>query len=218
VVGIAGDTRSQRYNALRWDRYPILYTAFAQRAQPKRQYASAPTLYITLRGGSALNRSIVANSVDELDPSVPVGNFQATGEIVSSLTSQPRMRAAIFAAFGIMAMLLAALGIYGLMLQNVEQRRREIGIRMALGAIRNQIVRLVLSRALALGLTGVLIGTAAAVAMTRVLGAFVYGVSALNAAIFVAAAGLLVLIAVLASYLPARRASSIDPAVVLRSE
>lgn len=219
VIGVVGDTRSQRYNGLQWDNYPIVYSAFAQRQQPARRYPGASTsLSIYLRGRASLDRALVASAVAELDPNVPVASFQSAGEILSGLIAQPRVRAGLFAAFGGLALLLAAVGIYGLMAQNVEQRRREIGIRMALGAVAENIVRLIVGRALLLASAGMVAGIAAALALSRVLRGVVYGVSTVNVGIYAAGVVALIAVAALASYLPARRASKLDPAVILRSE
>jgi ABC-type antimicrobial peptide transport system permease subunit len=132
--------------------------------------------------------------------------------------SQPRFRAVLFGSFASLALVLAALGIYGLLSQAVQQRRRDIGIRMALGATRSLVLRSVLQEALRTVSIGLLLGITGAALATRTLASMLYGVQPENAAILSLAAAILLLTALAASLLPARRAASIDPMQTLRSE
>jgi ABC-type antimicrobial peptide transport system permease subunit len=138
--------------------------------------------------------------------------------IIRSMTSQERMMAVLSATFGVLAVLLAAVGLYGVMAYGVSQRTGELGIRMALGARPADVRRLVLKETLQLILAGAAIGTAAALGLTRLVSAMLFGVKATDFTVFGASILLLGAIAFLAGYLPARRASRIDPMVALRHE
>ena len=129
-----------------------------------------------------------------------------------------RLSTSLLAAFGAAALLLAALGIYGLMAYTVAQRRHEIGIRVALGAERGDLLRLVVGQGMRLALLGIALGVAAAFALTRLLAGLLYGVSATDPLTFVLVATLLGIVALCACYLPARRATKVDPMVALRAE
>jgi len=139
-------------------------------------------------------------------------------ELMADSASAPRLTLVLLGAFAGLALLLAAIGIYGVMSCTVNQRKHELGIRAALGADAGQVLRLVVGGAMALALAGVVIGTAAALALTRVLESLLYGVSATDPGTFAAVAALVALVALLASYIPARRAMRIPPVEALRYE
>jgi ABC-type antimicrobial peptide transport system permease subunit len=120
--------------------------------------------------------------------------------------------------FAVLALLLAAIGVYGVMGYMVAQRRREIGVRLALGAKPRDVINMILGNGLRLTLAGVVAGVAGAVALSRVLAGFVYGVSPLDPATYTAAVGLLAAVAALSAYRPSRQAAAMDPLVVLRDE
>src|SRR6185437_6092384 len=134
------------------------------------------------------------------------------------LRAQPRLRARLLAGFAVFTLVLAGIGVYGVMMQLVEQRRREIGIRMALGAIGTNIVGLVLRRALLVAGLGMMAGVGASAALSRMLSSFLHGVSPLNPLIFGGVLAILIFIAVTASYFPALRATRIEPTEALRAE
>ena len=145
-------------------------------------------------------------------------NVDTLANLLSNAVSRPRLYAVLFGLFAAVAIVLAAIGIYGVLTHAVAQRRREIGIRMALGARPSTILSLVLRQTGVLALTGIGLGLAAAASLTRHLDWMLVNVAPLDAATFAAAALVFVLIALVASYVPARRATRVDPVVALRSE
>jgi ABC-type antimicrobial peptide transport system permease subunit len=139
-------------------------------------------------------------------------------ESVNRITAEPRFQARLLGAFAALALLLAAVGIYGVLAYNVAQRTHEIGIRMALGAQAADVLRMILRRTMVLTGTGVVIGIAGALAVTRVLTKFLFGVTPTDPLTFVAVALTLVAAALAAGLIPARRAMRVDPMIALRHE
>jgi putative ABC transport system permease protein len=219
VVGVVGTTRSLRYNAIQWDRYPAVYTSlFQPRRDRNVRNSGALTIFIYLEVARPLSPAVLASAVHQIDPHLPLGEFRSTGEIVSSLRSQPRVRATLLGTFGLLTLLLAAIGVGGVMNQMVEQRRREMGIRIALGAQHSDIHKLILTRSLLLTASGIAVGIVGATVVTHLLRGFVYGISSSDPTIFAAVISLLCTVAMLAAYVPARRAARTDPTVTLRCE
>jgi ABC-type antimicrobial peptide transport system permease subunit len=139
-------------------------------------------------------------------------------EVVSLSTSRQRFNMWLMTVFGASALLLAAIGIYGLMAYSVEQRTQEIGIRLALGAQASQVKNMVVAQGMRLALVGVVIGVAAAFGLARFISTFLFGVSTRDPLVFVGVPLLLSAVALLAVWLPARRASHVDPIIALRYE
>jgi predicted permease len=220
IVGVVGSVRSIRYNQIQWDKYPGVYTSFFQRPNEPRNPADArtQTVFLSIQGDSALNASAIGSAVHEIDAELPMGNLRTTSQIVSELRSQPRVRAVVLGAFGGLTVLLAAIGVAGVTGQMVEQRRRDIGIRMALGALRSDVHGLVLKHALRLAGWGIAGGLLAAAGVARLLRSFLFGISALDPRMFGGVVVLLAGVAMIAAYLPARWAGRLDPMVVLREE
>ena len=140
------------------------------------------------------------------------------GQVFARSTADRRYNALLLGAFAALALLLAVIGIYGVMSYVVSQGAREIGIRLALGAPSRDVMKLVVGQGLVLGAIGVAIGLSAAFALTRLIAGLLYDVSATDLSTFASAAGLLLFVALLACYFPARRATKIDPIVALRRE
>ena len=149
---------------------------------------------------------------------LPVSDVKSMDEIVSVSVSRQRFNMWVMSVFGGCALLLAAIGIYGLMAYSVEQRTQEIGIRLALGAQVSQVKNVVIRQGMLLAIAGVVIGVAAAFALARLITAFLFGVTARDPIVFAGVPLLLALVALLAVWLPARRASQVDPIVALRYE
>ena len=160
----------------------------------------------------------VRAAVASIDAGLPVANVRPMAEVVSAAAGQPRFTTTVMSFFAGIAFFLAALGLYGILAYGVEQRIREIGVRVALGAGRRDILRLIVGNGLGLAATGVIIGVPAALVLTRLMGGVLAGVTNTDPATYVAVVALLSASALLASYLPARRATRVDPLVALRSD
>ena len=160
----------------------------------------------------------VRRSVHEVDKGQPVSDVKTMEEHVSASLARPRLNSAMVTAFAGLALTLAAIGLYGLMSYAVGQRTHEIGIRMALGAERRDVLRLILRQGLVLTFVGAGLGLAGAFGLTRLLANMLYGVTPTDPLTFAAVSAALIIVAGLASYVPARRATKVDPMVALRCE
>jgi ABC-type antimicrobial peptide transport system permease subunit len=153
--------------------------------------------------------------VQALDKDQPIYNVRTYDDVVMNSLGTRRVSMQLFTVFGISALLLAAVGIYGVMAYSVTQRTQEIGIRMALGAQKSDILRLVVKQGMTLTLIGVIAGLAGAFALTRVIANLLFGVGASDPLTFIAISLLLVFVSLIACYLPARRAARLNPVVAL---
>jgi len=160
----------------------------------------------------------IRNAIAQIDKNLPVADVATMDEILSDSVAQPRLQAILLGIFGALAMLLAAVGVYGVMSYSVSQRTSEIGVRMALGADRGDVLVMVCKQGLRLAGIGLAIGLLLALAVTRVMSSVLFGVSPTDPATFAAIVVLLALVALLACYIPARRATKVDPMVALRYE
>jgi putative ABC transport system permease protein len=151
-------------------------------------------------------------------PDLPIVSSLTMDEAVAASVAPPRFRTLLLVLFAVTATLIATCGIYGLMAYAVTQRRREIGVRMALGAKRRDVLRLVLTRALRIVVAGVIVGLLGAFVVTRVLQAFLFGVTPTDPLAFMIVTLLLMAVGLMAAWLPARRATRIDPCGALRAE
>jgi putative ABC transport system permease protein len=156
--------------------------------------------------------------VASIDAGLPLANVRPMTEVVADTANQPRFTTIVMAFFAGAAFLLAAVGLYGILAYSVEQRIREIGVRVALGAARRDIFRLIVGNGLGLALVGVIVGVPAALAVTRMMGGVLTGVTSTDPVTYIAVVALLSASAFLASYLPARRATRVDPLVALRTD
>jgi putative ABC transport system permease protein len=162
---------------------------------------------------AALHSAIV-----EIDPNQPLVKVRTMEENMAATVAQPRFRTWLIAIFAALALVLAAVGVYGVMSYTVTQRTNEIGIRVTLGAQAEDVFRTIVGEGLRLSLIGVGVGIVAALALTRLLRSFLYGVSAYDPLTFLGVAMLLTTVAAAASFFPARRATLVDPMVALRYE
>jgi ABC-type antimicrobial peptide transport system permease subunit len=153
-----------------------------------------------------------------VDPAIAVSDARSMDAVLAAVTGEPRLRSLALAGVSLLALLVAGVGLHGVIAYSVSQRRAELGVRMALGADGPRIRRMVVAEGLALAVAGVAIGVLGAFGAARLLAGFLYGVAATDAASFAIAAAGALIAGVAASYVPARRASLTDPAVVLRGE
>ena len=160
----------------------------------------------------------VREAIRSVDPDQPVSNVATMEEVLGTEASQRRVGMILLTAFAVLALLLASLGIYGVLAYFVAQHRNEIGVRLALGATPARILLLVLQKGMKLTLLGVAIGLAASFALTRLMTSLLFGVKAVDPLTFVAVPVLLAGVALLACWIPARRAAKVDPMVALRYE
>jgi putative ABC transport system permease protein len=160
----------------------------------------------------------VRREVAQLDPDLPVSEVATMEEVVAEAIWQPRLYAMLFAVFAGGALLLALIGIYGVMAFLVQTRTHEIGIRMALGASARDVFKLIVGRGMKLTAVGVVIGVGGAIALTRLMHSLLFNTSATDPFIFILISALLSLAAFFACYLPARRAAKVDPLIALRYE
>jgi predicted permease len=209
VVGVAADVK---YSALGEPPKGYLYFPLAQ------GYGGAATLYVRAQGAPGALLASVRDAVHRLDPNLPLTGVRPVSEILAQSLWAPRAAAAILAFFGVLGLTLAAIGTYGVMSYAVDRRRREIGIRMALGANRGEILRRVLRQGLSLAAAGLCLGLLAAFGATRLIGRFLYGVSPLDPFTFLVTSASLAAVAILATLIPARRATAVDPLAALRAE
>jgi putative ABC transport system permease protein len=177
---------------------------------------------MTLVIKSAADPTSVAASVRavvrRLDPNLPVADVRTMDDVVSAALSTPRFTSMLLSVFAARALILSAIGIYGVLSYLVSRRTREIGIRVAIGAGRGQVLKMVMSGSVSLALVGIGAGLVMAFGITRLLRGLLYGVTPLDPATFAAAAIGLTAIAALASLLPAWRASRVNPVIALKSE
>jgi predicted permease len=212
-IQIVGIVKDAKYETVGEDPQPFVYRPFQQ------SYSGELTLHIRREGvdaGSLL--AAVRRETASLDKDVPLLNVMTLNEQIGFSLLPLRVAASIAGSLGALGMLLAALGVFGVVNYSVLQRTREIGIRMSLGAQRRDVLRLIVAQGLWLAVIGVLIGSALAAALTHSLSSLLYGVSALEPVTFIGVAVLLMAMALLASYIPARRATKVDPLVALRYE
>ena len=160
----------------------------------------------------------VAEVVRRLDPEVPLADVRTMEQVVELSLARPRTLSVLLTAFALIALLLAAVGVYGVMSYSVSQRTREIGVRMALGATAESVFRMVLGQALRLVAAGIVCGLIAAALLTRMLETLLFQTEPLDGLTFAATAVVLALVATLASFVPARRGTRITPTEALRAE
>jgi putative ABC transport system permease protein len=160
----------------------------------------------------------VRGAVLSIDPNQPISNVNTLERVVDDSIAQRRLNMLLMGLFGALAMLLSAVGIYGLLSHAVTQRTQEMGIRVALGAQVGDVLKLVLGQGMKLALAGEAIGLLGAFALTRLIRGLLFGVTPNDALTFLVVAGVLATVALLACYLPARRATKVDPLVALRYE
>ncbi|HEX8185053.1 MAG TPA: FtsX-like permease family protein, partial [Blastocatellia bacterium] len=209
IVGIVGDEKNSGLNAKAEPAIYFSHTQFAYRSMSVVvRTASTPMSVATA----------VRNEVWKVDSDLPVSNLKAMEQILRDSIAQPRFSTLLLGIFAALALTLAAVGIYGVMSYSTALRTREIGIRMALGAKQNDVMGMVLRQGLKLASLGIALGLIGAFAMSRVMASLLYGVSTTDPITYIAVSLILASVALLACFLPARRATRVDPMVALRYE
>jgi predicted permease len=211
VVGVVADIRQM---SLERDVQPMIYVPF-------QQDHSGFLRFVAFVARTSTPGSVVEGIRAEIRraaPDLPIQSTVTMDEAVAASVAQPRFRMVLLALFATTATLIATCGLYGLMAYAVTQRRREIGVRMALGAERRDVLRLVLTRALRVVVAGLIVGLAGAAGVTRVLQRFLFGVTSTDPIVFTIVTLLLLAVGLVAAWLPARRATRIDPWAALRAE
>jgi len=209
---IIGVVKNTKYLDMREENRRIVYVPLAQ---------SPPglmTLFVRIGRDAAEAFATIRREAGALDSTVPLFGMQTMEARVNEALRQEQLLASVSSYLGMLGLLLTAVGVYGVISYGVGRRTREIGVRMALGAQASDIFKLIIRRGLMLALVGIALGLAAALALTRVLASLLYGVKATDRLTFVGVSLLLIGVALLACYLPARRAMKVDPMIALRSE
>jgi putative ABC transport system permease protein len=210
VVGVVGDVR---FEALHERQEPTLYTPYAQKQQPWKRWTA-----VVARGEPALLADGVRRLVGRLDPRLPISDLKPMTDVMQDSVRDRRFNLVLISTFAALAFTLAALGVYGVLAYLVAQRSREVGVRMALGARRSDVLWLMLRQGLPLVACGIACGVLGALCVTRVLRSLLYGISPTDPLTFVIAVAGLALAGSLAAFIPARSATRVDPCVTLRAE
>ncbi len=209
IVGVVGDVKDDGLGA----------AAAMTLYEPLRQIGwSDMKLFVRLDSNPSQFAGIVRSEVTAVDKDLPVADISTGQELMTQAIAQPQLRTTLLSLFAGLALVLASLGIYGVMSNTVAQRTHEIGVRMALGAGQRSVLGLVLSNGMRLTLLGIALGTGGAFALTRLMKGFLFQVTPTDPATFAEVALFLFFVALLASYIPARRATRVDPVVALRYE
>jgi len=211
VVGVVNDSRQA---SLATAPAPVIYVSM-------RRYVRlfhTMTVVVRGRGEAAGTVRTLRDVLHGIDPNLPLYNVQTLQDIVDGSTAQARLNMTLLGVFAIAALLLATLGIYGVISYSVSEREQEIGIRVALGAQRMDVLRLIVGEGAALALTGVLIGLAGAAFATRLIQSWLFGIGRTDPATFGVVVLGMIAVALVASYVPARRAARVDPLRAMRAD
>jgi putative ABC transport system permease protein len=212
IVGVAGDVK---HSGLNQPADPAVYAPFSQNDEAWRKWM---TLVIRTRVPEATLLEAVKKQVWSLDSQIPVSDIQSMDDLLAVSVAQQRFNMLLLGIFAALAVVLAGVGIYGMVAYRVNQRTREIGVYKALGAQHRDVLHLVMKDGVKLGLLGIVIGLAGAIALTRVMVSLLFEVKPTDPTTLIGVAFLLAAVAILACYIPARRALSIDPMTALRRE
>jgi putative ABC transport system permease protein len=207
---IVGISRTANYSSWGEPPQPCVYVPLDQ------SYSDGMVFYVRSKGPPQQIMTAVRREIAVAGPEILIGGTLAGREIIDRGLSQSRIGVVLLSVFGLLALGLASIGLYGIMAYSVNQRKREIGLRMALGAAQTSVLKLILKQGMSLVFTGVLLGLAVALLMSRALSRLLYGMSGNDPVSVGGAAAILLAVALLACYLPARRASCVDPLVALR--
>ena len=221
IIGVVGDVRFKRggadRDALQWVTGSRVYTVCWQAAEERFNPVNRH-VYVYLRGPHLATMPELRHLMETLNPDVPVVEYEPLKRIIADVERQPRLRTVVLSAFAILALVLAALGIYGIVSQSVLERTNEIGVRMALGADSRQVRSMVIREGLWLAARGIAMGAVGSLLLLRIIAGLLYGVTPSDPVALGTACALLLSVVVIASYLPARRASRVEPMEALHYE
>ena len=214
IVGIVGDTRHEGLDA---DAEPAAYLPLRQRFDSLGEgFERAMALVIRTTGDAASATPLLRTALTNVDPQVPIGLVRRMDDLIDDSIAPRRLNFVLVSAFALVALGLTSAGLYGVMAYLVTQRTREIGVRMALGASRKQVLALVLREAGSMTLLGIVIGVAGALVLTRFMATMLFGISAANPLVYLSMSLVLALVALLAVAVPSSRATRIDPLSAIR--
>jgi putative ABC transport system permease protein len=209
IVGVVGSIKQTTLEA---QPRPAMYLPHLQAPTP------GLTLLVRTRGEPLVMAAAVREQVRAIDKDVPVTQVQTMEKVLGASVAQPRFSMLLVGLFAALALILSAVGIYGVMAYAVSRRAHEIGVRMALGAGASQVLKLVLKDGMTLAFAGIAVGLLGAFALTRLMASLLFGIGAKDPVTFVSVAAFLAFVAFIACYIPARRATKVDPLIALRNE
>jgi predicted permease len=215
IVGVVNETKQRNLG----DPAPVtVFIPLAQAAEGVRQTVQQASFVVRTTGDPLSLSAAIRNEMRRLDPAVPIRNLRPMDQLVGRSTAPQRFNLSLLAMFAAVGLLLAAVGIYGVMAYSVSQRTHEIGIRVALGAQRFDVLRLIIRQGMTPALIGIVLGVIGSATLTRLIKGLLFGVRAIDPLTFVLIALLLTIIALLACWIPARRATRVSPLIALRQE
>jgi len=208
IIGVVGDVRTR---GLELDPVPVIYV-------PHAQYGGESMTIVARTAGDPMQMlPAMTSTLRTSAPGVAISRAQTMEQLVAANVAEPRFRSLLLSLFALTSLVLAAVGLYGVVAFSVSQRRAELGLRVALGADRSDVLRLVMKEGMMPVAAGIAVGLIGATAIARVMQSLLFGVDALDPATFAGVAVALTAVALLACYVPARRAMRVDPAGMLRS-
>ena len=209
IVGVVQDVK---YNSVRDPAPPTMYVPYLQNSMPNAAFQ------VRTAGNPASVVGAIREVVRQIDPNLPMMNVSTQGEQVEGRLQSERVFAQAYTLFGVLALLLASIGLFGLMSYSVAQRTNEIGVRMALGAQSHNVLIVMMGESMRLVAVGAAIGVATAISASRLVAALLFGLAPTDPPTIVGAVAVLTVVSAIAGYLPARRAARVDPMVALRCE
>lgn len=218
IVGVVGNVRNDSLDDP--DR-PVMYAPPSQMTDALTRLGNnvIPLTWVVRTATAPLSlRDAIQREIAAVDPQMSIAKVRTMEQVMSEATARQNFNMVLLTVFAAIALLLAAIGIYGLMSYAVEQRTHEFGIRMALGAARSDMLRMVVLHGMRMAIAGVVLGLGAAYGLTRLIESLLFGVHANDPLTFAVVAAILSSVALLASYIPARRATKVDPIIALRYE